>query len=264
MRPKSTHICEDESPGFGCLLARVSGVRDLIERINVNSQLFDLDKVLQELGDTSDWEKPDGYPNSLALCVIDSIWSIGIRYSTVIRVLHNYLDQRGFRGKDARFVCTDGTSEFLQWYRALNDGNSSPKFLSRRLKNRNLTSSRNGKLKAEAVVQAFELFESLGVENTTDLLSRSEEIESRWLSEIHGQSSGVSWKYLLMLCGQSGVKPDRMLLRFMARVGVNPKSVSPEEFVHQIVKEIGAPHIDATAVDHRIWSIERQTRRRRT
>jgi hypothetical protein len=37
------------------------------------------------------WKKPDGYPTSLALCILDSIWSIGVNYDRhVIPVLNRY------------------------------------------------------------------------------------------------------------------------------------------------------------------------------
>lgn len=77
-----------------------------------------------------------------------------------------------------------------------------------------------------------------------------------WRSKVPGQKSGISWKYLLMLAGQSGVKPDRMLHRFMRRVGV-PLDLSPEAFVEEIVELVGMASIDARVVDHRIWMVER-------
>jgi len=96
----------------------------------------------------------------------------------------------------------------------------------------------------------------MGIDSTQDLLAQSDVVEPRWRSEVKGQASGISWKYLLMLAGQSGVKPDRMVLRFMQRMGAGVDT-SPDEFVLAIVKHIDREGIDATAVDHRIWSIER-------
>jgi dCTP diphosphatase len=98
----------------------------------------------------------------------------------------------------------------------------------------------------------------MGIDSTQDLLAHSDVVEPRWRSEVKGQASGISWKYLLMLAGQSGVKPDRMVMRFMQRMGAGV-DMSPDDFVLEIVKQIGREGIDATAVDHRIWSIERDT-----
>jgi hypothetical protein len=41
------------------------------------------------LGDPKEFERPEGY-RGLALCVIDAIWSMGVRYSGVVRVIDRY------------------------------------------------------------------------------------------------------------------------------------------------------------------------------
>jgi len=217
---------------------------------------FDIAVVLQELGDPSRWKVPTGYPESLALCVMDSIWSIGIRYSIVEGVLDRYLKQIGLAGLGASQSCLDGPGTVLAWVDA--QGATEPKgeWLADRLENRNRTSSRGGVLKAAAVIQACELLKNEGVETTADLLENQDRLESLWRSKVPGQKSGISWKYLLMLAGQSGVKPDRMVHRFMRRVGV-PLDVSPEAFVEEIVELVGMASIDARVVDHRIWMVER-------
>jgi hypothetical protein len=226
----------------------------------MSNQPKSIDIALEMLGDPREWKMPDGYKNSLALCVLDSIWSIGIRYQTVLKVLGRYLKARGYSGIANAQRCTDGTSHFLDWYRTLGEEKTPGEAISKKLNNWNRTSSRGGKLKGSAVLKAFLLLESLNVETTQDLISRADEIESRWKNEVPGQSSGISWKYVLMLAGQSGVKPDRMLYRFMERVGVESKTLTPEDFVKQIVQRIGMDKVDATAVDHRIWSVERARR----
>lgn len=42
------------------------------------------------LGDSNLWTTPDGYPNSLALCIIESIYSTGSHYSSVVNVIERY------------------------------------------------------------------------------------------------------------------------------------------------------------------------------
>lgn len=216
---------------------------------------FDISIALQELGDPVDWKIPTGYRNSLALCAIDAIWSIGIRYSTVERVLDRYLALRGLGGLKAAQDCTDGPVAFLEWCGGL-DGPDKADALADALGNRNRTSSRSGVLKADAVIEACELLSREGIESTKELLEHEARLEELWRSEIPGQKSGISWKYLLMLAGQAGVKPDRMIHRFMKRMGAPPE-VTPEQFVDQIVFAVNMPEIDARVVDHRIWTIER-------
>ena len=46
-------------------------------------ELIDIEnvvKAIQGIGPESTWKTPDGYPNSLALCVLDAIWSMGVNY----------------------------------------------------------------------------------------------------------------------------------------------------------------------------------------
>jgi NTP pyrophosphatase (non-canonical NTP hydrolase) len=218
--------------------------------------LFDVQKVVRVLGDTSEWDTPQGYRSSLALCVMDSIWSLGIRYRTVEKVLDRYLKARGFAGLEDAQSCLDGPRALLDWSLGSKSPEGHSEAFAVAVQNWNRTSSSNGVLKADAVLQACRLLDSMGIDSTQDLLAQSDVVEPRWRSEVKGQASGISWKYLLMLAGQSGVKPDRMVLRFMQRMGAGVDT-SPDEFVLAIVKHIDREGIDATAVDYRIWSIER-------
>ena len=225
----------------------------------MNEFPFDIETVLRELGDPTEWKMPDGYKNSLALCVMDSIWSIGIRYQTVVRVLDRYLKQRGFAGITDAQKCADGPADFLEWVNSLGAHERAADEVSFKLENRNRTSSADsGVLKSEAVIEACRILQSMNVKSTFDLISRADEVKPRWLYEIPGQRSGISWRYLLMLSGSPGVKPDRMVLRFLKRIGVDASIVTAEDFVEIIVQKINLPHINATAVDHRIWSVERE------
>ena len=222
------------------------------------NHLVDVDKILRVLGNTSDWNNPAGYRSSLALCVMDSIWSIGIRYQTVEMVLNRYLKARGYAGLKESQSCLDGPRALLEWVEALSmPGGTPAEVFSGAVQNKNRTSSVNGILKAEAVLQACFLLKSMGIDSPKDLLAQSDVVEPLWCSEVKGQASGISWRYLLMLSGQSGVKPDRWIISFMQRMGVGA-GMSPKDFVQTIVAGIGQEDIDATAVDHRIWSLERK------
>jgi hypothetical protein len=55
-------------------------------------------------------EAPKGYPNSLALCIVDSVQSTGVTYTSVERVVARYRAYRWDRGGDPT---TDGTVELL-------------------------------------------------------------------------------------------------------------------------------------------------------
>lgn len=61
-----------------------------------------------DLGDPSLWFTPGGYPDSLALCIIDSIYSTGARYSSVVNVLKRYRNYRP--NKEATQTPTEPTN----------------------------------------------------------------------------------------------------------------------------------------------------------
>jgi hypothetical protein len=221
----------------------------------MTSQEFDLATVVEELGDPATWKRPTGYRSSLALCAMDSIWSIGIKYKTVENVLDLYLKDRGFTGLSQSQMCTDTPRDFLSWCESFG-GHNNHETVAERLNNKNRTSSTNGVLKASAVVKACELLTQEGIDTTDSLLQHSEAFKHKWLHEISGQRSGISWKYLLMLAGSPGVKPDRMVMRFMERHSVQ-ESLDAHEFVHELLTAINDSRITATDIDHRIWTIER-------
>jgi hypothetical protein len=61
-----------------------------------------------DLGDPNLWFTPDGYPDSLSLCIIDSIYSTGARYSSVVNIVGRYREYRTNQGGDPD---NDGTDE---------------------------------------------------------------------------------------------------------------------------------------------------------
>jgi hypothetical protein len=72
------------------------------------------------------------------------------------------------------------------------------------------------------------LLADAGVETPADLAGlRAERLNALgedWMG-LTGQSSGLSWDYVRMLAGLEGVKPDRMLRRFVA--GAAPRWRGP-------------------------------------
>jgi hypothetical protein len=64
--------------------------------------------ALEELGPTEEWFTPVGYPDGLALCVIDAVQSIGQRYGGVRMVVGRYCEYRAASSCDAY---SDGSPE---------------------------------------------------------------------------------------------------------------------------------------------------------
>lgn len=206
------------------------------------------------LGDPNEFERPEGY-RGLALCVIDAIWSMGVRYSGVVRVIDRYRAERAAGGKNAD---DDTPGDLVAFVDAL----GGPSEFAARMKNRQLTSTRGGVLKAGAVYQAAKQLDSLGVRSPARLSEASEkqrdELADAW-SGIQGQGSGISWSYFLMLSGTQGVKADRMVRRFLADALGRPSAedVGVAEAVELVTAAAERLNTEPTTLDHQIWLYQR-------
>jgi hypothetical protein len=204
-------------------------------------------------------EAPRGYRDGLALCVIDSVQSTGVNYTSVGRVLDRY---RAYRREQGGEPATDGTAELLATFDEL----GGPDPWASRIGTRNRTSTRGGILKAGAirdvarVLTAEEITTAAGLRAAADDEVRLEQVRKAWCA-VKGQRSGITWRYVLMLAGVPGVKPDRMICRFVADALDVPRRSVGSEFAAEIVTA-AAPGLDMspTALDHAIWRFQRGRR----
>ena len=207
-----------------------------------------------------DAQAPDGYPNSLALCVVDSVQSTGVTYSSVEKVLGRYCD---FRRDQAHDPYTDGAHELVSTFDEL----GGPAAWASRIGNQNKTSTHAGaSLKAVAIHLAAQALVDRLVLTTQDLRDAAEspvrlsEIRTSWLN-VSGQRSGVTWHYVQMLAGIPGVKPDRMIMRFVADSLQLPRRQISSQFALEAVHSAAqALNISPTDLDHGIWQWQRRRR----
>jgi hypothetical protein len=155
---------------------------------------------------------PEFYYQSLPFCVIDSIYSIGVRYETVKKTVKNFCEYNNlliFREnvdsipeKSSQFSVNDFMNMFGQA-----DYNELATSIFR---NKQRTSSVSGVLKAEAVVHFLKELSNEGINYFQDLENISTNFESK-IKEIIGQKSGISLQYFYMLAGNDRlIKSDRM------------------------------------------------------
>lgn len=204
-------------------------------------------------------EAPAGYPNGLALCVIDSVQSPAVRYASVGNVLDRY---RAYRRAQGANPGTDGVSHLLATFVEL----GGPDAWAARIGNRHRTSTRGGVLKAEAIRDAAATLAAEGIKTTAALRTASANppriarAEAQWRT-VRGQRSGITWRYLLMLAGVPGVKPDRMVCRFVADALGLPRGNLPPAFALAIlVAAAGVMGVAPTALDHAVWRYQRGRR----
>lgn len=204
---------------------------------------------LEGLGDPAEWAAATTY-NSIALAVIDSVWSIGVRYGGVLNVLERYRTLRRAQGFDPD---KDGPLDLVECIEALGGSEA----FAEAVKNRQRTSSRSGILKADAVLNQAKLLVEEGINSPRDLAeaasARLERLRRRWMEEV-GQASGLSWDYLLMLSGMQGVKADRMVRRFVAdALGCSESGMSAARAHALVTAAAERLGIGATQVDYAIW-----------
>lgn len=223
----------------------------------------------QDLGTSSDWIAPPGYPKSLALCVIDAVFSINANYAGVVNVVNQYRRHRAEQQGDAD---TDGVIELLRTFE-LSKGSDG---WAEAVENHWRTSTRSGILKAEAVRQEAHVLAEHRVWSVADLHTaavddRLDALERDWLT-VTGQGSGISWSYVPILArphrhlGASpqlvdryadavvGVKPDRMVKRFVARAIAVPEQQLANNKAGSLVKAAAeALGCDVYGLDHAIW-----------
>jgi hypothetical protein len=209
------------------------------------------------LGDLTLLWKPPGYPGSLALCVLDAIWSMGVRYTAVEHVISRYREHRRGQGADPEH---DSTADLL----VAIDRAGSPEGLVKLLGNHQRTATRNGVLKADAVAIAAHTLARQEINQPEDLRvaiagDQGTEVEAGWRM-VPGQRSGISWAYLLLLAGVPRVKPDRMIRRFVADA-LQVADISPQAAARLVTAvQQATPGVSLIALDHAIWQYQRGLR----
>lgn len=166
-------------------------------------------------------ERPAGY-HDLPLCVIDAVFSVGMTYTATRNAVLSFvawaqgqgasLADEGLLERHDRPECS--VSEVL----ALLGSTSDEELATAVFSNSNRTSSKSGILKSRASVQALDVLRAREIDVRGQLLDavHDAELKNAW-RQVRGQGSGISWRYLLMNAGHEGVKPDRMIVRFVSQ-----------------------------------------------
>jgi len=203
--------------------------------------------------------------NSLPLCVIDSVFSIGVNYVSTKNVVERYckffnLDmirkvKSKLPSKKEQQSVTDFCEKFEEYGIIF--------FTNSIFKNKQRTSTKNGILKSQAVYEFCKVLKKYNVNYFQDvkkiISSKKFEID---IKKIKGQSSGISLKYFFMLTGSDDfIKPDRMVLRFLKNI-LN-RNISLEE-AHNLLKETTKElkteytNLNPRLLDHQIWIFQRE------
>ena len=204
------------------------------------------------------------YYQSLPLCVIDAVYSIGVRYSStrkvVIRFCEKYNLKRIRSSKDVlpKFFEQFSTTSFLEELSKY----SYEELAESIFKNKQRTSTRNGVLKSEAVIRFAEILQKFGGEyfqNRDNFIGKNE--FEREIRKLPGQKSGISVRYFYMLAGSNDfIKPDRMINRFIEeRTGKKLSISESQELIEKTQKILSKEYDNLTPrlLDNLIWNFQR-------
>lgn len=229
---------------------------EIIEKI-VEHATKKLDLKNLKLGD-------EYYYNSLPLCVIDAVYSIGVRYTstqnTVERFCSYFNLQKYRENKIPDKLNQISTTELIDIYNKYD----AQEMANNIYKNKQRTSPVNGILKSQAVLLYSQKLQQYGVEYFQDIskIENNEGFEKA-VCLIPGQKSGISTKYFYMLAGSENfIKPDRMIVRFIKEAtGIqNIKPAQCQSFLVEACKILSKEHSELTprTLDHLIWKFQRE------
>jgi|ERR1043166_1688492 hypothetical protein len=201
---------------------------------------------------------------SPTLCVIDAVFSIGVRYESVIATVNRYcqaFDLPRIRQDRAAWPMREHQEPMSSLVKRIDDIGAES-FAASVLRNRQRTSARGGVLKAEAVRAFAFTLAANGIECFQDIPSFDENSQvHRDLRRIRGQGSGISIGYFWMLAGSDQlVKPDRMILGYLGQT--LGRSIQVQE-ARMLIPEAVAllrneyPDLSPRLLDYKIWEFQR-------
>lgn len=213
-----------------------------------------IDRLRDDLGEPSTWRKPVEFPDSLALCALNSAYSLRGHSTAAIKVLDRY---RALRPS----ADTDTGPELV----AAMDASGGPVAFADVLGNHSkLPGTR--RLRTEAIHEALTALAALPIPVVQAVQLRDEKLAEAarpaWLS---AKGLGpLSWSYLLMNAGRGDQgKPDVKVRRYLTRLLNRSKVVEVDE-AHELLataaERLGA---DVRTVDRQVWAVETRRGSRR-
>lgn len=201
--------------------------------------------------------------NSLPFCVLDAVFSIGVKYGSTRQVVIRYCEytaQLRIRGSTELPQRTE--QESISSF-CCRPEQASPELMAAKVYlNRQRTSTRGGVLKAEAALRFAQILRTFGVEHFQDVVkvADSPEFEAA-VRAIPGQRSGISLQYFWMLAGSDDfIKPDRMVIRFLEAALGRSVSLAEAPTLLRGASELLSgqyPYMTPRLLDHEVWKYQR-------
>jgi len=206
-----------------------------------------LEAINEDLGDPSAWGLPVEFRNSLALCALNSAYSLRATSASAKHVLARYRSARPTAD-------TDSGPDLL---RTMDDAGG-PSDFAREVLCNDTKLPGTLRLRTEGIYEGLTRLASLGkpVTSAEHLRAAAAEgstsAEEAWCSVIG--FGPLSWSYLLMNAGVgSETKPDVMVQRYLGRAIGGDRKLAPSQ-ARQLL-ELAAVELDVEprALDRAIW-----------
>jgi hypothetical protein len=213
--------------------------------------------------------------HSIPLCVVDAIFSVGVKYRQVENVVEYLCKQQGwkrFRGHNSSYPPPAAQAKITDLFRlfagleALSQQDAKKIFNNQGYIN---PRAENPTLKAEICRQFAAILMSFKIETFQDwdLISEAqkENVFRNIVKAAPALKSGVIMRYFSMLAGdENQVKPDRWILRFLRKAVIEDDgSVSdPVMIIRDACTLLNPqyPNLTPRLLDHMIWKFQSQNK----
>ncbi len=208
---------------------------------------------------------PDEYfYQSVPLCIIDAVFSIGVRYTSVQNVVSRFCEFTGqTKTRNCSLIPNVNDQYSVEEFCMMQEQDDPDLMAESVYKSRHRTSPKNGILKAQATHEFAKCLKKYGVNCFQDLHKVIDDVNfSNEIKQIKGQTSGISLQYFWMLAGsESLIKPDRMIIRFIS------DSLSREIRIEEalpLLQQVSVklqteyPRITPRLLDYKIWEYQRE------
>lgn len=203
------------------------------------------------------------YYSSLPHCVIDAVFSIGIKYTATrnaVERFSKYLQIDTFRKFGSSFPHTNeqySINQFINFHQK----HDIDFITSNVYKNKCRTSTVNGILKSEAVLEFAKVLQKYEINYFQDLSKVINNANfERDIKYIKGQGSGISLSYFFMLAGDENlIKPDRMIERFVTDcIGKKLSTGELTQLFSDLIINLKTdyPNLTLRELDHEIWKYQ--------
>lgn len=206
--------------------------------------------IAEDLGDPADWDAPVEFPGSLALCALNSVYSLRASSASVRNVIARYREFRPMAGAESG-------SDLME---AMDSAGGPADFAREILRNESKLPGTN-RLRPEGIYDGLSRLAALDIPVTstehlrTAATNGSSSARRAWLS-VRGFGP-LAWSYLIMNAGISTeTKPDVMVQRYIARALGDPNklnAVRTRELLQLAAAEFS---VEPRDLDRAIWRYE--------